>query len=545
MKITEIQIHNFKSIKDAIIDCKNYNILVGKNNAGKSNIIDAILFYFDEKKITSESFLRIDPTTTEEELWVECEYLAENESEISDLPLKYNLGNNKYRVRKTATKANFKGDYNGYILDNGKGILDTSTSFFGAKNVSKTKLGEIIYIPALRDIQDETKTQGTATFAKILKEIIGETITEKKEYAQLSEAIRLLSNSLKGSDSGNREKRNYECFAEVESTLREELASWNCDVTIDLEPLDPDKFSQQSAALKLIESDKIPMPPSAKGHGLQRALLVSLIKLWSENERKKKNKGDAKKAFRSSVQILLFEEPEIFLHPPQQKILFKDLKSLINDSNIQMIISSHSPVFLDEADNDLGSIHTVIKIENTKVFNVSSDFLTKIQSEEIQRKFRFQWWLNADRNAAFFSDIVLLVEGNTEKAILQWLISKNYSNYYPLAITVFDCGGKGFIPYFMELFGDLKIKHIVIHDDDENRSTDHIRMNTAIQSAENSSTFEIVQVPNNIEAYLNIPRVDSFKKVGEAMWTLEVNGIDPTKELHLINPIKKFSKTIF
>jgi len=544
MQITQIQIHNFKSIKDAQIDCKNYNILVGKNNAGKSNILDAVLFYFDEKKLSPEAFFRT-PKKTEDELWIEVEYQAEDDSEISDLPQKYNLGDRRFRVRRIAQITDFKGDYYGYILDvNGQKKLDDTTSFFGAKNVSKTKLGGIIYIPALKDIQDETKTQGSATFAKMLKEIIGDSISKKKEFIKLSEAIRLLSNSLKGTDCGTRENRNYNCFAEVEATLKEELAAWSCEVSIDLEPLDPDKFSQQSAELKLIESDGIAMPPSSKGHGLQRALLMSLIKLWAENERKKKIKGDPKKTFRSSVQILVFEEPEIFLHPPQQKMLFKDLKTLISDSNIQILVSSHSPVFLDEANNDLGSIHTVIKSDNTKIFNVSNGFLAKIQTPDIQRKFRFQWWLNADRNAAFFSDIVLLVEGNTEKAILQWLISKNYSNYYPLAITVFDCGGKGFIPYFMELFGDLNLKHIVIHDDDENRSADHIKMNAAIQSATNTSTFQIVQVPNNIEAYLNIPRVDSFKKVGEAMWTLEINGIDPQKESHLINPIINFSKTL-
>ena len=100
--------------------CKNYNILVGKNNAGKSNVLDAILFYFDEKKITPDSFATINPFKTEDELWVEVEYLAEEESEISDLPSKYNLGDNTYRVRKTATISNLKGDHNGYILNNGK-----------------------------------------------------------------------------------------------------------------------------------------------------------------------------------------------------------------------------------------------------------------------------------------------------------------------------------------------------------------------------------------------------------------------------------------
>lgn len=37
--IERIEIHNYKSIKDATIDLKRINILIGSNGAGKSNFI--------------------------------------------------------------------------------------------------------------------------------------------------------------------------------------------------------------------------------------------------------------------------------------------------------------------------------------------------------------------------------------------------------------------------------------------------------------------------------------------------------------------------
>jgi hypothetical protein len=42
MKATSIIIHNFRSIIQAEINLDNYSLLVGTNNSGKSNIIDAI-----------------------------------------------------------------------------------------------------------------------------------------------------------------------------------------------------------------------------------------------------------------------------------------------------------------------------------------------------------------------------------------------------------------------------------------------------------------------------------------------------------------------
>lgn len=50
MKLTNVKIHNVRSIKDADICLSDYSILIGANNTGKSNIVSALrLFYEDEK----------------------------------------------------------------------------------------------------------------------------------------------------------------------------------------------------------------------------------------------------------------------------------------------------------------------------------------------------------------------------------------------------------------------------------------------------------------------------------------------------------------
>jgi AAA15 family ATPase/GTPase len=43
MKLTSIQINNFKGLKDIHIEgCSDVNVFVGKNNSGKSSILHAI-----------------------------------------------------------------------------------------------------------------------------------------------------------------------------------------------------------------------------------------------------------------------------------------------------------------------------------------------------------------------------------------------------------------------------------------------------------------------------------------------------------------------
>lgn len=45
MNINKIRIQNYKSIKDIEFDLKDVNLLVGPNNSGKTNILEAINFF--------------------------------------------------------------------------------------------------------------------------------------------------------------------------------------------------------------------------------------------------------------------------------------------------------------------------------------------------------------------------------------------------------------------------------------------------------------------------------------------------------------------
>lgn len=51
MKIDSVEIKKYKSIIDPIkVDIDNLNILVGPNNAGKTNILDALELFFNSEK---------------------------------------------------------------------------------------------------------------------------------------------------------------------------------------------------------------------------------------------------------------------------------------------------------------------------------------------------------------------------------------------------------------------------------------------------------------------------------------------------------------
>ncbi len=46
MKISRIKICNFRSIKEVDIDCKDFNLFIGQNNCGKTNLFEAIEWFY-------------------------------------------------------------------------------------------------------------------------------------------------------------------------------------------------------------------------------------------------------------------------------------------------------------------------------------------------------------------------------------------------------------------------------------------------------------------------------------------------------------------
>lgn len=59
MKLTRIRIHNFRSMIDADIDIHDFIMLVGANNAGKSNFINALRCFYGDLKWTEDDLPKI------------------------------------------------------------------------------------------------------------------------------------------------------------------------------------------------------------------------------------------------------------------------------------------------------------------------------------------------------------------------------------------------------------------------------------------------------------------------------------------------------
>jgi len=82
MIIHEVIIRNFRSIKDINIKLKNYSLLVGENNAGKTNIITAIrIFFNDDIQFNEEVDFPKFNIDRDQESWIEIHFKTTNEEQ--------------------------------------------------------------------------------------------------------------------------------------------------------------------------------------------------------------------------------------------------------------------------------------------------------------------------------------------------------------------------------------------------------------------------------------------------------------------------------
>jgi predicted ATP-dependent endonuclease of OLD family len=187
--------------------------------------------------------------------------------------------------------------------------------------------------------------------------------------------------------------------------------------------------------------------------------------------------------------VILIEEPELYLSPPAQRHLHRQLRTLASRGRNQVLYSTHSPVFLGV--DKLDELVLVRHDERTGTRLLQPEALTRKQA------FRMVAELDAERAEMFLSRAVMLVEGRTEKVALPFVFSALGLDVDQEAITVVDCQGKGNIPLFAEICNACHIPYVVLHDRDAPRGqqpaeAEQIANDTILRVAGRKRTMTLV-----------------------------------------------------
>lgn len=221
-----------------------------------------------------------------------------------------------------------------------------------------------------------------------------------------------------------------------------------------------------------------------KGHGLQRAVIFTILRRYAEYMT---SAPDGKKR----NLILAVEEPELYMHPQAQRTIRRVFRR-ISESGDQVIFSTHSSLLVDVAYFD-----EIIRLE-ISLNNISSkkttasrawqlpmskmigDIETRlpnlkgtVTSESMRDLYSHAY--NPRRNEGFFASKIILVEGVTEEYSLPvYADALPNCAFDPQGISVVECGGKGTMDRLFRIFNELHIPCYLLFDYDSGNSDKNI-----------------------------------------------------------------------
>lgn len=412
-KITNIEIQNFKSIISIEFELSKYSPLVGYNNAGKTNILEAIKWVLRKSSLKAADFYdTTNPVVITAKIDGITETILENLNQTHRQRIEPFLDSGSLIIKRSqsipnATAAQIRLEVLNPVDE------QWHSNPTGIDNAIKDLFPEPIHIGAMENSEEDvSKSKSGTTIGKLLSEIIGP--IEEQYGDQLREVLDGLKDVL-DADGQNRATE----LSEFDQQVNEKLDSFFPDINVKVHVPTPElKEVFTKGTIKVYENQNTSgTDVSALGHGAQRSIQMTLIR----------HLADIKIASQehTTTTLLLIDEPELYLHPQAIEILRVSLKTL-SSQGYQIIFTTHSPFMITEKDvaNTL-----LIRKNSTLGTHKRSSLKSAIPQveQEAQHQLTLMFTLSNSSNI-LFSERVVLTEGKTEKRLIPFLIEKITTN---------------------------------------------------------------------------------------------------------------------
>ncbi len=484
MYISQITISNFRNFKQSTIFLKDgLNVIIGHNNAGKTNLIKALSLILDQqssKKLGVDDF---NKNISLEELKEKAPKItitltiseSENEDVNSDdlatvgnfltklaspyeakLTYEYFLPDRETQKYTDALKHGselkeaqniIKHDFirlYTYKIYGGDPTLQTS-----ADSESLQKF-DFQFLEAIRDVERDMFTGRSSLLKDVIDFFMDYKIKKDKSKDDATKKSEIKTLQVQFSNAAdqliqNLQARMAEGKNEILSYAKETGASFNKAV--------PDFEGSISevemySALRLIVQYEtgISIPATHNGLGYNNLIFMSLLLAKMQISSDGNYLGSNAKVF----PVLAIEEPEAHLHPSMQ---YKFLKFLRTNQGVkkkarQIFVSTHST-----------HITSAVSLDEIACLHFENDQLTigypgKVFSDDDQgkkSKAYVQRFLDATKSDMLFAQKIILVEGIAEQLLIPVLAKYIPAFLEDNHIAVINIGGRYF-DHFLKLF---------------------------------------------------------------------------------------------
>ena len=441
--IAEMEIHNFRSCKQASVLLEGFTPLVGYNNAGKSNILKCIDALVTAKGLSADNFFDPDKPI---EIVALLKGLEEEALDHLTATQKNSLSpyieNGSLNIRFFQEKPG--AGKNSVVL--GIRAPSRKNDEWGNPNgipqAISTLFPEPTFINSMEDsAEDVSKFKVGNTIGKIISALQKEIL--KSKGTEIDTALSAIGKKL---NLGGSER--LEEFKEFDSSINEKVGDFFPGIELNIDIPTPnvsDLFKQGSIRVSEKGLDRV-SDFNSMGHGAQRAIQMTLIRYLAEITKDATKEG--------KTNLLLIDEPELFLHPQAIEQVRASLKTLAQNG-YQVVFSTHSPFMIEQSDIPITNI--VRKDESgTRVEVRLKEAIKKVLNDnEAQARLLFDTY---NLGQILFSDRVLIAEGDTEKHVLPSLfqsITNKTLGESKLALVI--ATGSPNIPGMLQILNEMNI----------------------------------------------------------------------------------------
>lgn len=508
MRVTRLEIQNFRRIGYVDIHLEPATFLIGPNNTAKSSIVAALeaLLSLESERLKQDDIRETEDGTRQEETVITAHFGDVPSQVAASRGFRGRVVNREFVYRKTLTtlssklkletreyphtvKPEFeKAKTAGDLIDGGlpedilqeslgtsdrdaklkKGwergvpeVLDFDTNAEpdwienpgGIPQNVLSKLPRMIHIPAITDTKDIESTDEKHVLGECLGLLFEDLVKDNPLAEQIQSDLDSLEDQM---DPDRTDSLLSKLVQEVNSIISDVFP--DCGIRIKPSLQDVAKILRPKYDVSLFSN--IHTDACRQGTGLVRTCAFAMLRHHARFK--------IQKALQTRPVLVAFEEPEQYLHPAAANLLRDTIYELGRSD--QIMCTTHSPWMIDLSQDPQSLTRMYIDADScASAYNYGvSSKLGALPSEDRQRVKMLQVF-DDELSRVFFADNVVIVEGDSEVLAIKEtlkLLPDETQKRVQAHFQVTKARGKASIISLIKYLKELNISPRVMHDGD-------------------------------------------------------------------------------